>query len=181
MNIARFKDAAFMNLGELSQELILVGGVGGIGSATVLSLGKSLGGIPTIYILDNDRVESHNIGTQFFNEADVGNYKVYSLQSSMLSLGIKNINPIAHKYDNEITPIMISAFDNMEARKQMFNIWKNSEKRELFIDGRLRANLYEVYIVTKGREEEFEKLCLMMQMWMMVHAHLNRHSISQCL
>lgn len=56
---------------------------------------------------------------------------------------------------------MIAALDNMAARKQMFDYWKSRDDRELFIDGRLRANLYEVYAVTKGNEAKYEETLFM--------------------
>ena len=51
---------------------------------------------------------------------------------------------------------MITGFDNMKARKLAFKNWKKLDNREIFIDGRLRAAFYEVFVVTKGREDEYE-------------------------
>ena len=53
-------------------------------------------------------------------------------------------------------PIMISGLDNMEARKQVWEEWKKHEDREIYIEGRLRSSLYEIYVVTKGKEEQYE-------------------------
>ena len=39
----------------------------------------------------------------------------------------------------------------------MFDKWKAQEDRELFIDGRMTAEYFEVYAVQKGMEEEYEK------------------------
>ena len=51
---------------------------------------------------------------------------------------------------------VFSAFDNMEARKDLFTIWKSNPKREIFIDGRLLADQYEVFFVQKGMEAKYE-------------------------
>ncbi len=45
----------------------------------------------------------------------------------------------------------------MEARKTMFNKWREDEDRELFVDGRNLAEVGNVFIVRKGQEEEYEK------------------------
>lgn len=55
-----------------------------------------------------------------------------------------------------VLPITISAFDNMIARRTLFEQWKNLSSREILIDGRLRATYYQVITVTKGREDEYE-------------------------
>ena len=62
-------------------------------------------------------------------------------------------------------PIMISCFDNMEARKQMFAAWKEdvstcreeNKHKYIFIDGRLNAEQYQVFVVTPDRIEDYEK------------------------
>jgi len=149
----RFKDAPWFS--ESINEKILIGGVGGIGSATLYCLGKSI--MSKLYIFDPDVVEAHNIGTQFFFVDDIGLLKVEALKFTLQSLGVNRVMPFATKIDKNVLPISISAFDNMEARKQLFENWKALDSREIFVDGRLRANLYEVYVVTKGREEEYEK------------------------
>jgi hypothetical protein len=66
---------------------------------------------------------------------------------------------IAGKYtsDSAISPIMFSCFDNMQARKDMFANWRSDSGRELFIDGRMTAETGEIYFITKGREEAYEK------------------------
>ena len=45
----------------------------------------------------------------------------------------------------------------MKTRKQIFDVWRSKDNRELLLDGRLRANYYEVYAVVPGKEEEYEK------------------------
>jgi molybdopterin/thiamine biosynthesis adenylyltransferase len=147
----RFKDAPWYK----SNPTILIGGVGGIGSSTLYCLSKSVPG--TYYIVDPDNVEEHNVGTQFFKKIDIGKKKVTSLQKSMAEYTDSIIQPITTKIDAHCyIPIMISAFDNMEARKFTFELWKKQVNRELYIDGRLRASLYEIYVVIPGREEQYE-------------------------
>jgi hypothetical protein len=149
----RFKDAPWYIKSQ--EEKILVIGTGGIGSNSLYCLTKT---IPAqYYILDSDIVEEHNVGTQFFRPNQIGKYKVEACKDNCEYPGSKPIITMKKQYSDEYLPIMISALDNMKSRKEVYNIWKSREDRQILIDGRLRSSLYEVYIVTPGREEEYEK------------------------
>lgn len=149
----RFKDAPWFE--QCQKEYILVGGVGGIGSSAMYCLTKT---IPCTYmIIDMDTVAEYNVGTQFFNKKDVDKLKVQAVQEMATSYSSARVMPFPRAItDNDKMPIMVSAFDNMKARKQLYEAWKKQEKREIFIDGRLRATMYEVYIVLPGREAQYE-------------------------
>jgi len=149
----RFKSAPWLKDAENIK--ILVGGTGGIGSNTLYCLTKT---IPAQYfIIDDDVVEEYNVYTQFFKKEDVGLPKVTACFNSIKSYTDTQVSAFKRRItDTDTMPIVISAFDNMAARKQLFNAWKSREDRELYIDGRLRATLYEVYIVQKGDEERYE-------------------------
>ena len=150
---SRFKDAPWYN--ECTKESILFIGQGGIGGNAMYCLAKT---IPTTYyILDNDIVEEFNIGCQYFNKSQVGKKKVLAIKETLEACSTAKIRTLDKRYENEYTPIMISGLDNMTTRKQVYEEWKKHENREIYIEGRLRASLYEIYVVTKGREEEYEK------------------------
>lgn len=149
----RFKDAPWYR--EASNEKIIFVGCGGIGSISIYNLAKSIPA--TYYIYDNDSVEDINVGTQFFTKDKISKNKAAVMYEQMQNYGCLNIIPFKTKYINEYTPIMISGVDNMAARKEIFRVWKEKEDRELLIDGRMRAMLYEVYVVKKGDEERYEK------------------------
>lgn len=150
----RFKDAPWYKGCKENPINILVGGAGGIGSNTLYYLTKT---IPAdYYVYDPDVVNSHNIGTQFFKTNDVGKIKVEALYYNLAEYSNVYLRTFDYEIENEYKPIAISAFDNMTARKQMFNSWKDKDNREIFIDGRLSANVYQVFVVTKGREEWYE-------------------------
>lgn len=155
INTDRFKDAPWYK--KCVNENIIVGGVGGIGSNALYYLTKS---IPAKYhIFDHDRVNSHNTGTQFFDMLSINTLKVESITRILSNYGIDpwTILKYPNKIGNNILPIAISAFDNMEARKQMFHNWKALDEKEIFIDGRLSATIYQVYVVTPDRIEAYEK------------------------
>ena len=149
----RFKDAPwYLNS---TEENILLIGVGGIGSNALFALSKT---IPATYwIFDPDKVEEINIGTQHFNKNQINNFKVSAVRSNCNNQSNCIINVFSDKYSNEYKPIMITGLDNMKTRKEVYDEWRTHDDREILIDGRLRANLYEIYVVTPGKEEEYEK------------------------
>ena len=117
---SRFSDASWFHQ---SGERVIIGGAGGIGSWLSLLLARV--GFD-IYLVDFDLVESHNIGGQFFKASDVGMYKTASVNQSIKSFCGNEINTlnerVGENFQGDI--FMFSAFDNMEARKHLFNSWK---------------------------------------------------------
>lgn len=146
----RFKSAPWYQ--QSKNEKILLTGVGGIGSNALYCLTKTIPA--TYFIVDDDTVDEHNIGTQYFRESQIGMPKV---SACLENIDYKNINPIKKLVTTEQMPITIMGFDNMEARRLVFNNWKANPDREILIDGRLRASFYEIFTVTKGNEDEYEK------------------------
>jgi molybdopterin/thiamine biosynthesis adenylyltransferase len=151
----RFKDAPWYK--QCLAENILVGGAGGISSNTLYYLCKT---IPcTYWIFDYDIVEEHNVGTQFFHIDQIGQSKVTAIVNTLCKFTTATFRTFNKKFEigEGCQPIAIAGFDNMQARKDLFEEWKKLPNKELYIDGRLRANLYEVYVVTPDRIEEYEK------------------------
>lgn len=144
----RFKDLDWVDVLE-TLPIITVGGSGGIGSWTTLFLTRA--GFETL-IVDYDKIEEHNIGGQLFGRHQVGMYKVKGISETVHSYCP---NAILHTVNSEYTdnlssPIMISAFDNMAARKKFFLDWveiHSEEECKIYIDGRLSAEGFEIYVV----------------------------------
>lgn len=150
---ARFKDAPWYE--RSVYENILVVGAGGIGSNALYYLSKTIPA--TYFIIDNDTVDDVNIGTQFFKKGQIGKLKVEAISNTINEFSTAKPNALKKLYYGEFLPITITGLDNMKTRKEVYESWKANDNREILIDGRLRANLYEIYVVTKGREEEYEK------------------------
>jgi hypothetical protein len=149
----RFKDAPWYI--ESAKESILMVGMGGINSNALYCLSKT---IPCkYYLVDADITEEYNIGCQFFTGNQIGKPKIEAIIETMKSQSLASFIPLKKMYSNEYLPITITGLDNMKARKEVFGEWKKHEDRELLICARLRANLYEIYVVTPDKEEEYEK------------------------
>jgi len=137
---------------------IAVGGLGSIGSWTSLLLSRAG---HKIYGSDFDHVSNENMAGQFFQLRDVG-----SLKSAAIDQNIRNFRETTgnmfstSKIDVDsgiVLPISIAAFDSMTARKSMFERWKQEEQKELFIDGRLSAEVFKIYTVTPDKIDDYEK------------------------
>ena len=108
-----------------------------------------------------------------FSSNQVGLYKVYAAQEVIRYFSGSYCNAAPYRiasttsiYDN----IVICGFDNMEARKILYRLWKArtksfpvAEQGEcLFIDGRMNAEEFQIFSITgdddynmKRYEEEF--------------------------
>jgi hypothetical protein len=130
---------------------IIIGGTGGIGSWTALALSR-IG--HNLYLYDADLVEEVNLAGQFYKRSNIGKSKSQATKDNILECCNNDIQANGwFTEDSLVTPIMISAFDNMKARKLMFEKWAEQEDRELFIDGRMLLQEGMVFAVTKGQED----------------------------
>ena len=151
---SRFKDAPWFPKEESN---VIVGGAGGIGSWLTFLLARA-GFIPIVY--DFDVVEAHNMGGQLFGKQHINLPKVDAIRQivkeySDMDLLVFNerftLDSMSHNY-------MFMAFDNMKARKDMFEIWwrDHSQNPEaILIDGRLLMEHLQVFCVTKDTAKEY--------------------------
>lgn len=151
---SRFSSAIWYE--NIQSKVITLAGVGGIGSYVGFLLARMRPS--SMFIYDNDIVESANMSGQLFGQSDVGAYKVSALANMIRNYAdYSSIFAICERFtdESEASDIMICGFDNMEARALFFDKWlthvqhKPEEERKncLFIDGRLAA-------------EEFQILCI---------------------
>lgn len=153
----RFKDAPWF---PERDELVMIGGAGGIGSWLTFLLVRA-GFKPTIY--DFDIIEEHNIGGQLFRESDIGTRKVDALYSIINNYCGEQINTFSEpiNQDSPTHYFMFSAFDNMKARKDLFEVWKRSitdcPVTPIFIDGRLIMEQLQIFCVTPDTMDKYEQ------------------------
>ena len=156
---SRFSGAIWYE--QIQKKRITLAGVGGIGSYVGFLLGRFKPAF--MYIYDDDVVEAANMSGQFYGNQDLGIHKVNALKRMLGTYAnYYNVLSNAEKFtiDSSATDIMICGFDNMTARKTVFNNWKNhlaglSEERKaqcLLIDGRLAAEEFQILAV-QGNDE----------------------------
>lgn len=146
----RFKDAPWLKEAEIHS--VILGGAGGISSWTALFLSRALEKNLLLYVYDFDTIEIQNLGGQFFKNNQLKKPKVEALVENISEYAITNIEPLNEKYESQslTSKFMIAGFDNMKARKDMFNAWVRDYANEplaLFIDGRLLAEQIQIYCV----------------------------------
>ncbi len=108
-------------LARLRRVRLVVCGAGAVGSNLTLNLVRQ--GFRLIRVIDDDRVESHNIGTQTYTLSDVGAFKAEVLQAEVFRaveveieaerrrLTEKNVEKLLAEAD-----IVIDGFDNTASR-----------------------------------------------------------------
>lgn len=172
---SRFKDAPWFPKEETN---VIIGGAGGIGSWLTLMLSRA-GFFPIVY--DFDILEEHNLAGQLYTKSDAEAMvlKVDALKGLCKQFADTDITVMNERYtkDSMSHHYVFSAFDNMQARKDMFNAWceyveewedfkkiadathvPNIPNNEpIFIDGRLTAEQMQIFCVTPDKIEEYKK------------------------
>lgn len=146
---ARFSDADWLDPQE-----IIIGGVGGIGSWVALFLAR-IG--HELYLFDDDEIDETNMAGQLYQISQIGLNKAQATKINILAFtGNYNVEVLGrYTKDSLVAPIVFSCFDNMAARKLMFEKWAEQENREVFIDGRMLAETGMIYCVLKGQEDDY--------------------------
>lgn len=177
-NVGRFKDALWFPKEDME---VVVGGAGGIGSWLTLLLCRL--GLKTVVSYDFDVLEGHNLSGQLYGSVHVDKPKVVALSDVCKQFTGTSIIGMNAKVTSETmaTNFMFGGFDNMEARKSIFECWKNFVKEwqaakfevdegrttweelnmlpyePIYIDGRLSLEQIQIFCVTASTIEEYEK------------------------
>ena len=156
---SRFSSAIWYE--NIQKKTVILAGVGGIGSYVGFLLARMKPA--SMFIYDDDIVETVNMSGQLYGQSDLGRAKVSALAEMIRNYaGYSSVFAINERFTNEseASEIMICGFDNMAARRLFFNKWVNhvqskpEEERKncLFIDGRLAAEEFQVLCI-KGDDE----------------------------
>lgn len=147
---SRFSGASWYD--KIRTKIILLAGLGGIGSYVAFLLSRMH---PfKIIMYDDDIVESTNMSGQLYCMGNIGEYKVNAIYNTMKKYSnFYSANALRERITDG-TPakdIMICGFDNMEARKAFYRVWKahvrysSNEDECLFIDGRIKCLITCLY------------------------------------
>lgn len=145
---------------------ITIAGIGGIGSWTALLISRLSPAIIRLY--DDDVVEEGNLSGQLFSVHDIRAPKVSAIRDTIRDFsGYYSLSCHAERISSTsgvlMSNIAICGFDNMEARKEFYYLWKEraktliSTKAALYIDGRLNAEEFQI-ICIRGDDEYSMKL-----------------------
>ena len=108
-------------LARLSRVRLVICGAGAVGSNLVINLARQ--GFRSFKVIDDDRVESHNIGTQTYGCNDVGAFKAEVLQAEVFrAVGVEieaERRHLTEKNDEKLlagADVVIDGFDNTASR-----------------------------------------------------------------
>lgn len=152
---SRFSGAEWFQ--EVQNKTILFGGAGGIGSFACFQLARLKPN--AMYIYDDDVVEEANMSGQMYPRSDVGERKVRALRNIITqytNTGCIYVHSKRFTSNTIGTNVMMCGFDNMEARRTFFDVWKahvagkpEEEKHKcLYLDGRLSIDVLQVFCLT---------------------------------
>ena len=118
-------------------------GAGGIGSWTVLTLAKM--GCEKITVYDDDRVENHNVASQFFKEEQLGMLKVEALKDNVLEQTGIEIEPVSELLEEEFITegLVVITIDSMSERIRLGKLY--AEHPIFIVDGRMGGLVFELH------------------------------------
>jgi molybdopterin/thiamine biosynthesis adenylyltransferase len=103
---------------------VTLGGAGALGSLLADNLVRQ--GIRQLTVIDDDRVEAHNAGTQLYGQCDVGAFKVEVLRAHCFRAAGVELQAIAKRLDERTgakflrgADLVIDTFDNSASRRIM--------------------------------------------------------------
>jgi tRNA A37 threonylcarbamoyladenosine dehydratase len=108
-------------MARLRRARLTICGAGAVGSHLVDNLARQ--GLRWMTVIDDGRVEAHNVGTQTYAESDVGAFKVEVLQAEVLrAVGVKIIAMCMRLTERNVdrllaeTDLVVDGFDNYASR-----------------------------------------------------------------
>jgi len=139
---------------ELNDTPVTVVGVGAGGRQIVVQLATM--GCPNIKIIDFDKVEEHNLGSQGFLEKDLGSFKVDAVKKF-----VEQINPeikienICSKFKNEHFShgALFCCVDSISTREKIYN--QTKDRFDIMIDGRMSAEFMRILCIFNDESKKY--------------------------
>lgn len=130
---------------DLNKYPVTLIGAGGIGSPTAIALAKM--GVHNLTIVDYDKIELHNIATQFYRKSDIGAEKTEALADSIEAFADTDVRTFCDKLSYKPEGLVISGVDSMASREEIWKHIKMNTKVPLYIDGRMGAEVIRIFSV----------------------------------
>ncbi|HEV7301681.1 MAG TPA: ThiF family adenylyltransferase [Tepidisphaeraceae bacterium] len=109
-------------LAKLAQARLVICGAGALGSNLAETLVRQ--GVARLRVIDHDRVEEHNIGTQTYGQSDIGQPKVDALRKHLFRATGVEVDAIRKELNAATTrallkdcDIVVDCFDNTASRQ----------------------------------------------------------------
>lgn len=154
------KQINLINVMEVKTPIHVIG-CGALGSWIVFFLNKM--GFDNVTVYDFDTVEEHNLPNQMFKEEDIGLKKVYAMEDIIQNFNYDDYrnyrfvtDKVGRKDVKKMEGIIFSAVDSMRTRELIYKGFRENDKLEMFLDGRLSIYGYYTYAVTKDSEFKYE-------------------------
>lgn len=158
-----FREDQSIDINKRSNKKILILGVGALGSWIAEFLSRQ--GYSNLTLLDMDRVENKNLGSQNFSKKDTGRMKASCIKNKILlnfeslkidiiekKLTTDNANKIIRDFE-----LVIDVFDNLESRSIVKNVCKELKIDCLHVgmsdDGFSEIEWNEYYQIPKSLEQ----------------------------
>jgi molybdopterin/thiamine biosynthesis adenylyltransferase len=139
----------------LKDKVVVMAGCGAVGSWCANFLARM--GVHNFRLIDMDRVEEHNVSTQSFTPANVGQYKTRALQEQLYRIRKARceLQPVELTYKNAPTllsscDVVICSFDNRTGR----NLVKDTWLRQNYV--KPKTSVAYLFAGMNGQETYFE-------------------------
>lgn len=136
---------------------VTVVGAGGIGSPTALLLSKI--GIPYLTLIDDDKIEPHNLPNQFYPLSMSGQYKVSVLAKLCELFGTAEVTPVKNKVQDAkefVQGIVVTGLDSMAAREEVWRIVKENPQVSYLVDARIGGLDIVVHSIDPHLKDDIE-------------------------
>lgn len=155
---SRFSSASWVE--EAKNISVAIIGLGGIGSHTALNIARL--NPRSMSLVDPDFVDLSNMSGQLHPIRFIGHYKAHSANAVITQFSDYRNTYLFNSPASEdsIRKVTIVGVDSMKARKEIFEMWKNSNTTKgIYIDGRLSIDTLQIYTVRDTKEdiEAYEK------------------------
>jgi len=135
-------------------------GCGAIGSTVIEMLVRM--GVENIHIYDFDKITSHNLANQMFVHADIGNEKVYAIESMITSINpdlTTDTGLTIHKegYTNQkLSGYIFLCVDNIDLRREIATNNKYNPHIKAMFDFRMRLTDAQHYAANWSKPNSIE-------------------------
>lgn len=148
---------------KLRETPVMVVGCGSIGRQVALQLTAM--GVEELHLVDHDKVDETNLGTQGWGVLDVGEQKVKALARSCAWLNdrvMALVYPNRFAADTVVQPVTFCCVDKMDARRFIAERVREATATvmavppSLFVDTRMAAEVAKILTFTNGAPEGWE-------------------------